>query len=156
VACGKCCDKEAATEGEACAFSNASCFTLASSNACFFSCCFCKKKTAPSATKTTLMITPLITNNGERSARAIVFLKFFNAQAAVSCYCEPNTRNSERRRLFGGDFGLWLSLVERLVRDEEAVGSNPTSPTEPRSVRGIRKRSSLAGSLVMGYHPYHH
>ena len=25
--------------------------------------------------------------------------------------------------------GLWLSLVERLVRDQEAVGSNPTSPT---------------------------
>ena len=25
-------------------------------------------------------------------------------------------------------FGLWLSLVERLVRDQEAVGSNPTSP----------------------------
>jgi hypothetical protein len=30
--------------------------------------------------------------------------------------------------LFGGQGGLWLSLVERLVRDEEAVGSNPTSP----------------------------
>ena len=27
-------------------------------------------------------------------------------------------------------FGLWLSLVERLVRDQEAVGSNPTSPIE--------------------------
>ena len=27
-----------------------------------------------------------------------------------------------------GHFGLWLSLVERLVRDQEAVGSNPTSP----------------------------
>ena len=26
-------------------------------------------------------------------------------------------------------FGLWLSLVERCVRDAEAVGSNPTSPT---------------------------
>ena len=26
------------------------------------------------------------------------------------------------------NFGLWLSLVERLVRDQEAVGSNPTSP----------------------------
>jgi hypothetical protein len=25
--------------------------------------------------------------------------------------------------------GLWLSLVERFVRVEEAVGSNPTSPT---------------------------
>jgi hypothetical protein len=24
--------------------------------------------------------------------------------------------------------GLWLSLVERCVRDAEAVGSNPTSP----------------------------
>ena len=28
-------------------------------------------------------------------------------------------------------YGLWLSLVERLVRDEEAVGSNPTSPIPP-------------------------
>ena len=44
-----------------------------------------------------------------------------------------------RRAALWGDFGLWLSLVERLVRDEEAVGSNPTSPTEPLSVRGIRK-----------------
>jgi hypothetical protein len=31
-----------------------------------------------------------------------------------------------------GQFGLWLSLVERLVRDQEAVGSNPTSPIVPR------------------------
>jgi hypothetical protein len=29
-------------------------------------------------------------------------------------------------------FGLWLSLVERCVRDAEAVGSNPTSPTLAR------------------------
>jgi hypothetical protein len=27
------------------------------------------------------------------------------------------------------DVGLWLSLVERFVRDEEAAGSNPASPT---------------------------
>jgi hypothetical protein len=33
-----------------------------------------------------------------------------------------------RRAAPGGHRGLWLSLVERLVRDEEAVGSNPTSP----------------------------
>ena len=25
-------------------------------------------------------------------------------------------------------FGVWLSLVERFVRDEEAVGSNPVTP----------------------------
>ena len=29
----------------------------------------------------------------------------------------------------GFKIGLWLSLVERLVRDEEAEGSNPSSPT---------------------------
>jgi hypothetical protein len=29
--------------------------------------------------------------------------------------------------------GLWLSLVERLVRDQEAVGSNPTSPINYRA-----------------------
>ena len=31
-------------------------------------------------------------------------------------------------------FGLWLSLVERCVRDAEAVGSNPTSPIDFRLV----------------------
>ena len=37
-------------------------------------------------------------------------------------------------------FGLWLSLVERFVRDEEAAGSNPASPTMPRMERdrGVR------------------
>ena len=33
-----------------------------------------------------------------------------------------------RKEIGGRQFGLWLSLVERLVRDQEAVGSNPTSP----------------------------
>jgi hypothetical protein len=37
-----------------------------------------------------------------------------------------STRHTDAQYLF---FGLWLSLVERLVRDQEAVGSNPTSPT---------------------------
>jgi hypothetical protein len=32
------------------------------------------------------------------------------------------------RARYCDQFGLWLSLVERLVRDQEAVGSNPTSP----------------------------
>ena len=31
-----------------------------------------------------------------------------------------------------GTFGLWRSLVARLVRDEEAAGSNPVSPTDPQ------------------------
>ena len=32
------------------------------------------------------------------------------------------------RSLLAMKFGLWLSLVERLPRVQEAVGSNPTSP----------------------------
>ncbi len=40
------------------------------------------------------------------------------------------------------EFGLWLSLVERLVRDQEAVGSNPTSP-----IHFSDKINSLADSI---------
>ena len=33
----------------------------------------------------------------------------------------------------GIDFdGVWLSLVERYVRDVEAAGSNPVTPTMPQ------------------------
>ena len=44
------------------------------------------------------------------------------------CDLDENTRSKDRVRDKFGHFGLWLSLVERLVRDQEAVGSNPTSP----------------------------
>ena len=40
---------------------------------------------------------------------------------------EVGTRVALAGRI-GDQFGLWLSLVERCVRDAEAVGSNPTSP----------------------------
>jgi hypothetical protein len=30
-----------------------------------------------------------------------------------------------------GGNGVWRSLVARFVRDEEAVGSNPATPTKP-------------------------
>lgn len=39
-------------------------------------------------------------------------------------------------------FGVWLSLVERFVRDEEAVGSNPVTP--------INKRSKITRPLKSG------
>ncbi len=35
-----------------------------------------------------------------------------------------------------GRNGLWLSLVERCVRDAEVVGSNPASPTTNMQLRG--------------------
>ena len=50
-------------------------------------------------------------------------------------------------------FGLWLSLVERLVRDQEAVGSNPTSPISlersPRrqAASGFNRTSPIAAVL---------
>jgi hypothetical protein len=46
-------------------------------------------------------------------------------------------------------FGLWLSLVERLVRDQEAVGSNPTSPIDYlliRYGRAVAARRQAVGS----------
>jgi hypothetical protein len=46
-----------------------------------------------------------------------------------ACHKCGNTRSKARpKEIRGHQFGLWLSLVERLVRDQEAVGSNPTSP----------------------------
>ena len=47
---------------------------------------------------------------------------------SAPCYLIQNTRSKSRVPRYISDFGLWLSLVERLVRDQEAVGSNPTSP----------------------------
>ena len=45
---------------------------------------------------------------------------------------------------FGFDFllkyvcyGLWLSLVERSVRDREVAGSNPVNPTMKLQARGL-------------------
>jgi nickel/cobalt exporter len=57
----------------------------------------------------------------------------------------------------GEQFGLWLSLVERCVRDAEAVGSNPTSPTLPlnrsRAMnQGILTTIALTGFGVAFFH----
>ena len=62
--------------------------------------------------------------------------RFLNFLLPAPCYLRQNTRSNEARwasALF--HFGLWLSLVERLVRDQEAVGSNPTSPINFRHNR---------------------
>src|SRR5438045_7029501 len=57
-----------------------------------------------------------------------VFQKLPRARA---CYSNRNARDRCASSLLSmsEQFGLWLSLVERCVRDAEAVGSNPTSPT---------------------------
>lgn len=34
--------------------------------------------------------------------------------------------------------GLWRSLVARVVRDDEAGGSNPSSPTPPRTRQEVK------------------
>ena len=48
-------------------------------------------------------------------------------------------------------FGAWLSLVERLVRDQEAGGSNPLAPTNPFSnlqrVARLRPHHTLLNTL---------
>ncbi len=59
-------------------------------------------------------------------------------RVGVSCHLLRNTRSKRERKLRVHSFGLWLSLVERLVRDQEAVGSNPTSPMKLLGRRGDR------------------
>jgi hypothetical protein len=53
------------------------------------------------------------------------------AKCELLARCRKTGEIRTRARLacrIDDNFGLWLSLVERLVRDQEAVGSNPTSP----------------------------
>ena len=45
-----------------------------------------------------------------------------NSDGTRACVCRRATD-------YTGKFGAWLSLVERLVRDQEAGGSNPLAPT---------------------------
>ena len=42
-------------------------------------------------------------------------------------------------------FGVWRSLVARFVRDEEAVGSNPATPTDEDDRRFIFEASEEGG-----------
>ena len=41
------------------------------------------------------------------------------------------------------NIGVWLSLVERLVRDQEAGGSNPLTPTKKKRQFSARRLSFL-------------
>ena len=47
---------------------------------------------------------------------------------SASFRCEPEQRLDRLEKLVK-HVGAWLSLVERLVRDQEAGGSNPLAPT---------------------------
>ena len=52
-------------------------------------------------------------------------------------------------------FGAWLSLVERLVRDQEAGGSNPLAPTKypSRFQKHVAELRDLAQSIQIGTVP---
>src|SRR5438045_22551 len=85
-----------------------------------------------------------------------VFQKLPRARA---CYSNRNARDRCASSLLSmsEQFGLWLSLVERCVRDAEAVGSNPTSPISfqhsklksPRS-GDVQKRERFGPSFNAG------
>src|SRR5579863_7794616 len=47
-------------------------------------------------------------------------------------------------------FGAWLSLVERLVRDQEAGGSNPLAPTISQPFRSLPRQASASYSARHG------
>ena len=60
-----------------------------------------------------------------KNCRQINFKKGIDRQkgALYNCQCVLT------EALDGHPFGVWLSLVERLVWDQEVAGSNPVTPT---------------------------
>ena len=68
--------------------------------------------------------------------------------AILHCRCS-------RRTGVGGDcHGVWRSLVARFVRDEEAAGSNPVTPTMTVLLVPLSHRSdkdSLGNSRGLGF-----
>jgi hypothetical protein len=46
----------------------------------------------------------------------------------------PKQEGRPNIRIDGSFVGAWLSLVERVVRDDEVAGSNPVAPTIPVKV----------------------
>src|SRR5207302_3901828 len=77
-------------------------------------------------------ITLNLGNEQTARARQGLFFSFLRA-----CYGDSPTNPCSRRAAGGSNGGLWLSLVERCVRDAEAVGSNPTSPIVRVSGSGV-------------------
>ncbi len=51
------------------------------------------------------------------------------------------------------EFGAWLSLVERLVRDQEAGGSNPLAPTNSVNQLEANQDRALARHLRSSFEP---
>jgi hypothetical protein len=62
--------------------------------------------------------------------------------AGSNVFVDHRTFAASVRVLLQKNFGLWLSLVERFVRDEEAAGSNPASPTMQR-MAGLRDENAV-------------
>src|SRR5690606_7359446 len=58
---------------------------------------------------------------------------------------------------WSGCIGVWRSLVARLVRDEEVVGSNPATPTKGKARNhwfwAFRRRQPLAAGQPLGRQP---
>ena len=53
-------------------------------------------------------------------------------------------------------YGVWLSLVERSVRDREVAGSNPVIPTGRKALMmlGLLENTSVFGVFYINIHRY--
>ncbi len=63
--------------------------------------------------------------------------------------CHKQSAN-QIRYIYFYQVGMWLSLVERSVRDAEARGSNPRIPTNASGIRNIQP----AFLWLQGLHPF--
>ena len=62
------------------------------------------------------------------------YFALYTKLVAQTCVCVPRKLGSSGQEAVGSKFniGVWHSLVVRLVRDQEAVGSNPVTPTKTK------------------------
>ena len=67
--------------------------------------------------------------SGNESAGAAIAKPRGDYAARVSLVRDGPEQEKQAAKKFHIKFGVWLSLVECLVRDQEAGGSNPLTPT---------------------------
>ena len=82
-------------------------------------------------------------NDVDKRSKLVIIVFVFGAElcngstADSDSVCEGSNPSSATNVPLDHDpmallFGVWLSLVECLVRDQEAAGSNPATPTRKR------------------------
>ena len=65
----------------------------------------------------------------------VCYVRILALQKQHSAVRFPHQSHRKTNNIEGSILGVWHSLVVRLVRDQEAAGSNPVTPTNVYSIQ---------------------